>query len=58
MLEFSEYTVYGDNDLEHTDGDKNPTLEEYCKSLSLRINWQEFPPEDDMVAIIRVSNSK
>ena len=54
MLEFSEYTIYGDNSVMLTDGFSNSTLEDYCKSLSLRINWWEFPPEDDMVAIVRL----
>lgn len=58
MIEFSEYTIYGDEDVMLTDGFSNNTLKEYCKSLSLRINWQEFPPEDDMVAIIRVENGE
>ncbi len=58
MLEFSEYTIYGDNDLEHTDGTTDTTLEKYCRSLSYRIDWDNFTEEDDMVAVIRVNDNE
>ena len=58
MLQHSEYTIYGDNDVSHTDGESNTTLENYCKSLSYRIDWDAYTEEDDCVAVIRVLDGK
>ena len=55
MLEFSEYTIYGDGDVDWTDGETNETLESYCKSLSYRIDWDAYSEEDDMVCIVQVN---
>ena len=57
MLEHSEYTIYGDGDVSHTDGEPNDTLARYCDSLSYRVDWDFYAEEDeenDTVVVVRV----
>ena len=58
MLQFSEYTIYGDGDVENTDGERSDLLESYSNSLSYRINWDEFGDDADLVAVVKVYDDK